>query len=233
MKVCTKCKLEKEFSEFYKRENSKDGYRNECKDCYKKNSKEYSKEYHSKNRDIRLKNQKIYYLNNKEKILEKTILYYYNNREKMLKCSKKYKELNKKKIKEKRIANRDRYNKYQIDFRNLNPFNKIKQKIRNIISKSLTRKGFSKNSRTEEILGCTFEEFKIYLESKFEIWMNWDNRGLYNGELEFGWDIDHIIPLSSAETEEDLIKLSHYLNLQPLCSYINRVVKKDKIEFNE
>jgi len=44
-----------------------------------------------------------------------------------------------------------------------------------------------------------------------------------------GWDIDHIIPISSAESEDDIIKLNHYTNLQPLCSYINRVVKRDKI----
>jgi hypothetical protein len=51
----------------------------------------------------------------------------------------------------------------------------------------------------------------------------------YNGEPNSGWDIDHIIPISSAESEDDIIKLNHYTNLQPLCSYINRVVKRDKI----
>lgn len=56
--------------------------------------------------------------------------------------------------------------------------------------------------------------------------MNWNNHGKYNGEYNFGWDIDHIIPLDSAKTEEDIIKLNYYTNLQPLCSYINRVVKR-------
>ena len=84
--------------------------------------------------------------------------------------------------------------------------------------------------KTEEILGCSFEEFKIYLESKFEPWMTWNNRGLYNSsKLNYGWDIDHKIPLASAETEEEIIKLNHYTNLQPLCSYTNRVIKRDKI----
>jgi len=57
--------------------------------------------------------------------------------------------------------------------------------------------------------------------------MNWDNRGLYNGKENYGWDIDHIIPLSSAKTIEDLIKLNHYTNLQPLCSFKNRCIKRD------
>jgi HNH endonuclease len=77
------------------------------------------------------------------------------------------------------------------------------------------------------ILGCSFEDFKIYLESKFEIWMNWGNYGLYNGELGYGWDIDHIIPISFAETEEDVIRLNHFTNLQPLCSKINRDIKSN------
>jgi hypothetical protein len=66
-----------------------------------------------------------------------------------------------------------------------------------------------------------------YIESKFESWMNWDNRGKFNGELNYGWDLDHIVPISSAVTEEDIIKLNHYTNFQPLCSYINRVIKKN------
>ena len=59
--------------------------------------------------------------------------------------------------------------------------------------------------------------------------MIWENKGLYNGEFNFGWDIDHIIPLSSAKTEKDIIRLNHYTNLQPLCSKINRDIKKDHI----
>ena len=59
--------------------------------------------------------------------------------------------------------------------------------------------------------------------------MNWNNYGLWNGELNYGWDIDHIIPISSAKTEEEIIKLNHYSNLRPLCSQINRYVKKDKL----
>ena len=94
-------------------------------------------------------------------------------------------------------------------------------------------KGYIKKSKTNEILGCSFEEFQFHLENKFENWMNWDNRGLYNGDFNYGWDIDHIIPLSSAKTEDEIIKLNHYSNLQPLCSYTNRYIKKDNINYGE
>ena len=90
---------------------------------------------------------------------------------------------------------------------------------------------YSKTSRTQEILGCSFEEFKIYLESKFENWMSWENRGEYNGEFNYGWDIDHVIPLTHATSKEELVKLSHYTNLQPLCSKINRDIKKNNLEY--
>ena len=59
--------------------------------------------------------------------------------------------------------------------------------------------------------------------------MNWDNYGKYNGELNYGWDLDHIIPVASAKTEEDIYKLNHYTNFQPLCSFTNRNIKKDNI----
>ena len=67
------------------------------------------------------------------------------------------------------------------------------------------------------------------MESKFEPWMCWENYGLYNGQPDYGWDIDHIIPLKTAKTEENIINLSHYTNLQPLCSHINRDIKKGLI----
>jgi hypothetical protein len=89
--------------------------------------------------------------------------------------------------------------------------------------------GYKKNTRTYKILGCTYEEFKTHIESQWEEWMNWDNYGRYNGEENYGWDLDHIIPLSSVTTEEDIIRLNHYSNIQPLCSYVNRYVKRDKI----
>jgi hypothetical protein len=62
--------------------------------------------------------------------------------------------------------------------------------------------------------------------------MNWKNHGKYkNDTFNFGWDIDHIIPLSSAKSKEELIKLHHYTNIQPLCSYVNRHLKRNKLDW--
>jgi hypothetical protein len=63
---------------------------------------------------------------------------------------------------------------------------------------------------------------KIHLEKQFKDGMSWENHSL------FGWHIDHIIPLSSAESDDELKKLCHYTNLQPLWAKEN-IVKRNKI----
>jgi hypothetical protein len=89
--------------------------------------------------------------------------------------------------------------------------------IRSLIYRAL--KG-SKSRRSNEILGCSTEEFLQHLESKFTEGMSWENQGK--------WHVDHIIPISSAITTEELEKLSHYSNLQPLWAKDN-LEKSDKI----
>ena len=66
----------------------------------------------------------------------------------------------------------------------------------------------TKKNKTFDIVGCSPESLKEHLEKQFTNGMTWDNRS--------EWHIDHIIPLSSAKTEEELYKLCHYSNLQPL-----------------
>jgi len=67
-----------------------------------------------------------------------------------------------------------------------------------------------KTNKTFNIIGCTPEFLKEYIENQFTEGMTWENHG------QFGWHIDHIIPLSSVKTEEELYPLFHYTNLQPL-----------------
>ena len=71
----------------------------------------------------------------------------------------------------------------------------------------------------------------MYIESKFEPWMNWDNYGKCNGEFNYGWDLDHIIPTSTAKSIDEFLKLNHYTNFKPLCNKINRGIKNNKINF--
>ena len=95
----------------------------------------------------------------------------------------------------------------------------------------LKSKGYLKKSKTHEILGCSFVDFKVYIESQFEPWMNWGNYGVYKGNYNETWQLDHIIPISSAKNEDDIIRLNHYDNFRPLCSKINQYDKGDKLNY--
>lgn len=162
---------------------------------------------------IRLKE---YYNNNKEKISNRKKLKYHSD-------GIKYKDLTtEQKEKRKSFCNSAKRKRRAKD-----PVYATSENIRGSINLGFRKRGFKKKSRTLDILGCSFEFFMVYIESKFEPWMNWDNRGKFNGNENHGWDLDHIIPISSAITEEDVIRLNHYTNFQPLCSYINRVIKKN------
>jgi len=184
------------------------------------------KEYYEKNKTKLTEANKEWKKKNKDKIAISNKKYnkknYQNNKEKINQLCKEYYVENKEEINE-------RNNNYYKKRRKEDSIFRFKINIRSKISKSIKKIQSNKYDKTEEILGCTYIEFREYLEKKFECWMNWENRGLYNGTNNYGWDIDHIIPLSTANTLLELLPLLHYSNCQPLCSYINRDVKKNKL----
>ncbi len=245
MKTCSKCKEEKTLQSFSKNKRVSDGYSQQCKSCIKEYRNrnrdsilEKQREYHNRNRDSILEKQREYYDNNKDIIRDKQIEYYNKNKEEILFRKKKYNDLNKDIIRENKKkyyqGNKDIIKEKQREYKKIkrqDSLFRFKSNIKNIIGASIRNRGYLKKSKSEVILGCDLFSFIIYIESKFESWMSWENYGLYNGDLNYGWDIDHIIPISSAKTEEDVIKLNHYTNLQPLCSYINRVRKGSKLDY--
>ena len=89
-----------------------------------------------------------------------------------------------------------------------------------LIRTSFNKKGYSKKSKTSKILGIDYEGFHKYIEDQFIDGMSWENKGL--------WELDHKVPISLAKTEEDMIKLNHYTNFQPLWIEDNRS-KSNKI----
>ena len=80
----------------------------------------------------------------------------------------------------------------------------------------------TKSKRTLELLGCTVEELRKHLESKFQEGMSWKNYG------KDGWVIDHIHPcakfnLSDPKQQEECF---NYKNLQPLW-WLDNSIKND------
>ena len=52
MKICNKCKIEKDFSDFHKRSNRPCGYKNICKDCVIENRKLKPRTEYMRNYDL-------------------------------------------------------------------------------------------------------------------------------------------------------------------------------------
>jgi hypothetical protein len=180
-------------------------------------NKELFKEKRENNKEF----QREYYQNNKEKLNEYHKKRYEENKTTYLENRKKYREDNKTSIKEYKT----KYKKTKMD---VDTLFKLKHNISSLIRQSIKRRGHKKLTKTEIILGCTFDEFKQHIESLWEPWMNWDNYGNPKDgifEPNKTWDYDHIQPMKEGMTEMEVIKLNHYSNIQPMCSYHNRFIK--------
>jgi len=225
-----------EYQKKYYKENI-DYIRERNREYYHDNKEYYnekSKKYYQDNKEKIEEYQKKYYKENIDYIKERDREYYESNKEKIKNRKKRWREENRDEILEKQrlwySENKDRVNKELVIKRKIktleDPTYSLKRNLNPIVRKAFLRNGYTKDSKTYEIIGCDFECLLHHFESQFEEWMTWENRGLYNGELCYGWDIDHIIPMSTAKTKEDVIRLSHYSNLQPLCGYVNRHIKR-------
>jgi hypothetical protein len=201
-KICNKCKIEKDVCEFNKKSVTRKKviyYKSLCKNCQSQKDKNY--------RENNKEKYKEWYNENREERNEYRKLYYEKNKNKILNQNKKQ-TLNKK-------------IKFKIEY-HTNPITKLKHRLSCRLREILKIKNIDKQKNFNNVIGCSIIELKEHLESKFSNGMNWENHGLY------GWHIDHIIPLSSANTEEDLYKLCHYTNLQPLWAKDN-LKKSNKI----
>ena len=220
-KICKKCNLEKNIDEFsIYTKNSKSYYRSLCKQCMK----EYSQNYRKENKDELNKKRNIYKENN-PKIYENYKIKY---KELNKQWQKKYREKNKEKInefckkyqKEHRIERNER----ERNKRKNDKVYKLKTNIRIMINDAFKRKNKFKTENTENIIGCKIQNLTNYLLQTFK-----NNYGYeWNGEEPV--HIDHIKPLKYANTEEEVIKLCHYTNLQLLKAKDN-LIKHDKLDW--
>jgi hypothetical protein len=204
-KICSKCRVEFDLNNFNKDISRKDGLSYICKKCAidKKNK------YVDNNKDKVLLSYKKYREENKTKILENKKKYYYNNLEKTKIYRKKYNK-----------ENRDYYNKWEKNKAETDILFRLSRNMRSRLRSFLKSEKIVKKTKTMDIVGCESHFLKEHLEQKFQQGMSWDNYGV--------WHIDHIIPLSSANSEEEIYKLCHYTNLQPLWG-IDNIKKSNKI----
>lgn len=163
--------------------------------------KEYYKQYYIMNRAKKLASRKKYVEENKEKVLE---------------CCRKANKANFAKNKEK--IYRYRSNRIKLNV-NVRIAEILRKRFKDVVIKEY------KKSSALELLGCSLDYFKSYIESKFVQGMSWDN---YSHKT---WHIDHIRPIASFDLKdpEQQKQCFHYTNLQPLWA-IDNMKKGSKYE---
>jgi len=214
------------------------------KDYYEDNKeklKVQQKAYRETNKDKRKVQMKAYRETNKEKAKEYSKVYWEANKDKRKAYNKNWNENNKKRLKVyKKIwgevnkdklkvqqktwreDNKDKRNNYFNNRRKTDIQFKLTQNLRARLNSAI--KGNYKAGSAIKDLGCTVEQLKQHLESKFQSGMTWDNWALD------GWHIDHIKPLASFDLTDrkQLLEACHYTNLQPLWAKDN-LSKNDSV----
>jgi hypothetical protein len=140
---------------------------------------------------------------NKEHIREYQRQYRLKNREKRLAQKKEWCKNNKER-------QRSNLRRRHVARMSSDPLYKLERNLRKRLAMAI--KKHSKTGSAVRDLGCSIDELKQHLESKFLPGMTWNNYG------RFGWHIDHIRPLSQFDlTNPEQLKIAcHYTNLQPL-----------------
>lgn len=105
---------------------------------------------------------------------------------------------------------------------------RLKKVVRSRLNSFIRTKNWIKTTKFEQYIGCSLKELKQHLEKQFTVGMTWETYG--HGENK--WTVDHIIPLSSAKTEEEMYKLCHFSNLQPMW-YLDNIKKSNKMEYSK
>jgi hypothetical protein len=176
----------------------------QSKEWYKK-QQELNSDLYIKDKERRQKSRKKRYQLNKEKESSYSKEWYQKNKEKKKTQRKEWYQENREAIKERRSKRRkEQYNS--------DPNYKLSCLLRSRIYETLKAVNASKNHRTNELIGCTISEARLYLESLFEKGMTWENN------THDGWHIDHIIPCTyfNLNDIEEQKKCFHYTNLRPL-----------------
>ena len=186
-KTCSKCGFEGEVaSSFYKDKARPDGFRSRCKKCEIEKSTKWNQE----NKETHTEHQRTFAKKNPDRIKLASQEYRekYPNRRKEAEC------------------------RYLAS----HPEARIRGNLRRRLYNFLKETNQVKIASAVDELGCTVEELRKHLESKFQLGMTWKNYG--------DWEIDHIKPLISFNmfNIEEVRQACHYTNLQPLWAEDNR-----------
>ena len=102
------------------------------------------------------------------------------------------------------------------------PAKQMQARLSRLHRHALAQVNAIKTSPTFEELGYTVDQFVAHIERQFVDGMSWSNMS--------EWQVDHIVPVASAKTRDDVIALNQLSNLRPMWSVENNR-KGNKMEF--
>ena len=176
------------------------------------------RENYAENREARLATKRLYYQNNKKAHAEAGKKWLEENRDKVRAYQSDYRKRNILRIKayERKYYqdNRERCIRRQLVLEKSTPNRRIASTLRKQLNRWV-KKSSGRHS-TQELLGCSFSEFREWIELKFKRGMKWDNYGRV-------WHIDHVMPCCAFDlTRQDQVKICfHFTNLRPMSARAN------------
>ena len=238
MKICYKCKIEKDLNQFNKDKGNKDGLQAKCREC--------QKQYHSDNKKhikVRMQN---YYLDNKEDINHRNKRWKLNNKELNKQTQTEYNRAHKKEAKEWRMNNKEHTREFLRTWRRNKRKTDLGFKLAELVSRSINKYlnsfGAKKNASRTKYLPYTDKQLADHIEQLFshpdnltperKVWMTKDNHGVYDPNTwddsdpaTWKWQLDHIIPHSTFEyksvEDENFKKCWALENLRPYSAKLN------------
>jgi len=234
-KICTKCKTEKELTEFSKHKRNKDGLQCECKQCckeylslYRQDNKEDCKKYYQDHKEVILIRIKLYQKRRKKDKAEYDKEYNKTNKERIAKRKKQYTQNNKERIAQhdkcRRQANKEQIAEYYRQYYQINreQFLEYNKQYFQTPQGRAVKKASSQNRRAQkrnnggkhtgaEILALFDLQSGVCPYCKAKLSKTRNNK----------YHIDHIVPLSKDGSND-------ISNIQLLCPKCN-LTKHDKI----
>jgi hypothetical protein len=176
------------------------------RDAHKAEAKEYHKAWRDKNRDHLNELQREKYKENPQAFKDRKERYIASHIEKVKDSRHRYK-----------VENRQKCTDYQRNKRHSDPVYKFRSSFTHLMSLYRRKSGYTGSKGTWEMVGCDFDTFLKHIQSQFEDGMTMEKYGHREG----CWNIDHIVPISTAKTDEDIERLNHYSNLRPMWAIDN------------
>ena len=221
-KACTKCNELKPWAKFYKKNNTNDGYAYYCKDCCRtqcrgryQNLDEEGKQAHiaaaKKHHKALTPQQRTAY---KRAYITKMKNERPEQYKKYKKSKAEQKKRQKKRWKEEGGEQWEKYkrrrNKAKRKYMKNSPRARMIHNIRKRLSSVIKLKKGRKLESYSKTIGCTVKRLYGHIENQFTQGMSWENYG--------EWHVDHVKPIAKFDLNslEDVKKINHYTNLQPL-----------------